>query len=185
MRQRIKSRAPLKVKPPDVADFIHVFAEAAKDPDPVSPDIRRMVESADEPPRPRPGERLQVQVTDILQHVVIVTGDAADDEQLVFMQNGRVPCAAPGDGAGNLRLRPVSVFEVKDNEVGKVSSVLVLAAEDEELVALVQRRSVAWSQGPVSMKKHQCATIGDGLTHPNTGNISVVVYQAPLVADEV
>jgi hypothetical protein len=42
----------------------------------------------------------------------------------------------------HLRLRPRCRREVEDDEIGEVRAVLILAAEDEQLVALPQRRCV-------------------------------------------
>ena len=52
-------------------------------------------------------------------------------------------CSAFRDRPGHCWLRPVGGFEVENDEIGEVGSVFVLPAENEQLVALVQRGSMA------------------------------------------
>jgi len=70
-------------------------------------------------------------------------GNAANDEQFVFMEYSGMPGAAFRDGPRDLRLRPVCCFQVEHDQVGEVGSMLVLAAEHEEFVAFVECASVA------------------------------------------
>ena len=142
MRWRVKRRTALQVEPPDIADFVHVFAQASVDPYPISPDVCGVIEPANEPPCPRPGERLQVKVAYVLQHIVIVTGDASHDEQLVFVQDGRMPSSTLRYRPRDLWLCPVGRLEIEDYKVREVCPVLVFAAEDQKLVALVESRSM-------------------------------------------
>lgn len=114
---RVKGRAALEVEPPDIADLVHIFAQPAVDPYPVSPDVCRVVEPANEPPRPGPCKRLQVEIAYVFQHVVVVARYATHYEQLVFVQDGRVPSSALGYRPGDLGLCPVGRLQVKDYEV--------------------------------------------------------------------
>lgn len=52
-------------------------------------------------------------------------------------------CAAFRDGTSHLGLCPVSGLEVENYKIGKVGSMLVLAAEDKKFVALIQGRGMA------------------------------------------
>lgn len=54
-------------------------------------------------------------------------------------------CTAFRDGSSHLGLCPVSGLKVENDEIGKVGSVLVLAAEDKKFVALIQGRGMAWT----------------------------------------
>lgn len=58
----------------------------------------------------------------------------------------------------------MSRLEVEDDEVGQVGTMLILAAKDEELVTLIQSSSVS---------------------HPDTGDVSIIVYQAPLMTGKI
>lgn len=51
-------------------------------------------------------------------------------------------CTTFGDGPSHCRLRPVGGLEVEDDQVGEVGPVLIFAAENEQLVALIQCRGV-------------------------------------------
>lgn len=103
-----------------------------------------MVESANKSPCSGPGEGLQVKVADIIKDVVIVSGYSSNYEQLVFVKNCSVSCSTFRNRSGDCWLCPMGCFEVEDYEVGEVSSVFVLAAEDEQLVALIESRSMAY-----------------------------------------
>ncbi len=52
------------------------------------------------------------------------------------MYDGRVPGTTSGRLPMQVGLRPMSCFEVEDDDVRKVGSVLVLAPVDEELITL-------------------------------------------------
>lgn len=95
-----------------------------------------MVEAANEAPGLGPRPRLQIEVADVVQYIVILTRDSTDYEEFVLMQNGGVSSSPLGNRAGHWRLSPVRCSEVEHDEIGEVCSVLVLAAEDEQLVAL-------------------------------------------------
>jgi hypothetical protein len=59
-----------------------------------------------------------------------VTCDAANDEELVFVQNSSMSRAALGNRPSDLRLRPMRRFKIEDDKIGKVGTVFVLAAKD-------------------------------------------------------
>lgn len=97
-----------------------------------------MVETTDETPGARPSKGFQVNVADIIQHIIVMTCDSADDKKFVFVEQGGVTGAAFRNGASHLGLCPVSGLEVENDEIGKVGPMLVLAAEHKKLVALIQ-----------------------------------------------
>jgi hypothetical protein len=99
-----------------------------------------MIESTDEAPCLGPGKCFEIEVANVVQDVVVLTRDTADNEELVLMEDRCVSGSAFGNGAGDLGLCPVRCLEVEDDEIGKICSMLVLAAEDEEFISLVQSR---------------------------------------------
>jgi hypothetical protein len=110
------------------------------------PDVCGMVKSAYETPSFGPGERLQIQITDVVKHIVVVTRDSPNNEQLILVQNSGMSCSAFGYMSSNSRLSPVSRLEVENDQVGQIGSMLILAAKDKELVSLVQRGCVTWDR---------------------------------------
>ena len=137
LRSRVELWAALEIEPPKITNLVHVLAEATKDPYAIAPDIRRVVKAADKAPCFGPGKCPQVKVAYVIQHVVVLTCYATDDEELVLVQDRGVASPAFGNRTGNLRLSPVRRFEIEDDEVGEVRAVLVLATKDQQLVALV------------------------------------------------
>lgn len=67
---------------------------------------------------------------------------SSNDEQFVVMQKCGMSRSAFWDRTRHGWLCPVGGFEIEDDEVGQVRSVLVLASEDQKLVAVVQGRGV-------------------------------------------
>jgi len=98
-----------------------------------------MIESCHESPRTRPRIGLEIKKADIVKNIVIATGYTTDDKELVLVKDSSMACAALGNVTRNLRLCPVRGLEVENYKVREVSTVLILAAEYKEFVALVQR----------------------------------------------
>lgn len=77
-----------------------------------------MIETTDKPPRLGPSECLEVEVAYVIQDVIILTSNATNDEEFVFMQDSSMSRSAFWDRAGHLRLGPVRGFEIEDDEIG-------------------------------------------------------------------
>lgn len=60
---------------------------------------------------------------------------------------------------------------------------LVLTAEDEELIALVESRSMSYKHMLAGLRADTGATAP--LTHSHAWNVSVIIYETPLVTDKV
>lgn len=80
VRCRIKSRTTLEIEPPEVANLVHVLRQSAENPYPVSINVGRVVESTYETPGAGPSEGLEIEIADIVEHVVVVTSYASNDE---------------------------------------------------------------------------------------------------------
>ena len=76
-----------------------------------------MVKPTHKAPGPRPGVSFEIQVTNVVQDIVVVSRDAANDEEFVVVKNSSVPCAALGERPSDLRLGPVCRLEVEHDEV--------------------------------------------------------------------
>lgn len=90
-----------------------------------------MVKSANKLPCSRPGESLKIEVTDIVQNVIIMPSYASNYKQLIVVKYSSMSSSTFRDWSIDGRLGPMRCFEVEDYEVGEVSSVFVLATEYE------------------------------------------------------
>lgn len=77
-----------------------------------------------------------------------MTCNSADNKQLVLVQHSGMASAALGNWAGDLRLCPVGVLEIENNQIRQVGSVLILSPEYKEFVSLVEGRRVAYRRQP-------------------------------------
>jgi hypothetical protein len=103
-----------------------------------------MIKATYESPCPRPCERFKIEITYIVQDIVIVSSDPANYEKFVFMEDSSVPGSSLWDRTGHCRLRPVCRFQIEYDKVGQVSSVLILTTENEQFVPLIKSCSMAW-----------------------------------------
>lgn len=101
------------------------------------PDVGRMVKSAHKSPWPRPGECLEINVANVIQQIIVLTRDASNNEQLVVVEQCRMSRSAFGNGTRHGWLGPMGSLQIENYEVGEISTMLVLATKDQELVALV------------------------------------------------
>lgn len=130
-----------------------------------------MIKATNKAPCPRPCECFQVEIAYIVQDIVIVSSNAANYEEFVFVEHSSVSGSSFWDRAGHGRLCPVRSLQVEYNKIGEVSSVLILAAENEELVPLVEGGSM-----PYSSLERVCILCKRGVnTHSNTRNVAIVV----------
>ena len=67
-----------------------------------------MVKSTDKAPRPGPGVRLEIQIANVVQNIVVVAGNTTNDEQLVLVQDSGMPSTTLGNGPMDLGLGPMS-----------------------------------------------------------------------------
>lgn len=102
-----------------------------------------MIETTNEAPRTRPCECLEIEIAYVIQNIVVVPRYTSDYKEFVIMQNGSVPSSSFWNWPMYRRLGPMSCLEIEYNQVGQVSAVLVLAAEDQKFVALIEGCSVA------------------------------------------
>lgn len=110
-----------------------------------------------------------------------MTSYSPNYKQLVIVEQGCMSCSAFWDSARHRWLRPVCSLKIEDYKVGKVRSMFVLAAKYQQFVSLVQRGGVTYPK-----------SIGEDLegperrrTHSDPWNVSIVIDQAPLVADQI
>lgn len=138
----IESGSAFEVKPVDVSHLFGIFAEASKYPHPITPDKCLMIEATNKSPCSRPGECLEVEIANVVQDIIVVPSDSANYEKFVFVEHGSVSGSSFWNRAGHGRLCPVRSLQVEYNEVGEISSVLILTTEDEELVPLIEGGSM-------------------------------------------
>lgn len=77
-----------------------------------------MVESSHKTPWPRPSKRLQVDVADVIQHIIVMTRDSTNDEQFVVVEQCSMSGATFWYGSRDCWLCPVGSLEIKYNQVG-------------------------------------------------------------------
>lgn len=141
-RRGVESGGAFEVKPVDISHLFGIFTESSKDPHPITPDKRLMIEATNKAPCPRPCECFKVEIAYIVQDIVVVPSDAANNEKFVFVKHSSVSGSSFWNWASHGGLCPVRSLQVEYNEVGEVSSMLILTAENEELVSLVESGSV-------------------------------------------
>lgn len=114
-----------------------------------------MIESANKAPWSGPGEGLEINVAYVIQHIIVMACYSSNDEQFVVMQKCRMSRSAFWNRTRHGWLSPVGSFEIEDDEVGQVRSVLVLATEDQKFIALVQGCGVTWTQSVSQLRRHR------------------------------
>jgi hypothetical protein len=77
-----------------------------------------VIESANKSPGLGPSECLEIQVAYVVENIIVLAGDATNDEELVLMQNGSMSRSTFGNMAGNLWLGPVSRLEIENYKIG-------------------------------------------------------------------
>lgn len=130
-----------------------------------------MIEATNKAPCARPCECFKVEIANVVQDIVVVPSDSANYEKFVFVEHSSVSGSSFWNRAGHGRLCPVRSLQVEYNKVGEVSSVLILTAENEELVPLVEGGSMPCL--PLERVYTQCT--GSIHTHSNTWNVAIVV----------
>lgn len=74
-----------------------------------------MVESSYKPPRSGPSESLEIDVADIIQHIIVMTRDSTYDEQFVVMEERCMSSTAFRYGSRDCWLCPVGSLQIKDD----------------------------------------------------------------------
>ena len=131
----LKFRAPAKVQPPDLVALLHLVVDTSKDPDASVRDPASVVVTRNESPGARPGQCLEVEVADVVQNAVVSCLTATDVES-VIVYDCRMAGSTTWNWTVKFGLRPVRCFKIEDYDIGKMLTVFVLTAEDQELGAL-------------------------------------------------
>lgn len=96
-----------------------------------------MIKAGCEAPCPRPGPRFQIQIRQVVENEVILSRNSANDEKLVFVDNGSMAGPTPWSWTPNFGLGPSSGGDVEDNNVGEIFAMLIFTTKYNQFVALV------------------------------------------------
>lgn len=77
-----------------------------------------MIKSSYKTPWPGPRESLEIDVADVIQHIIVMTRNSANDEEFVVVEKCCVSRSAFRNGSRNYRLCPVGSLEVEYDEIG-------------------------------------------------------------------